>query len=82
MQLREWCDGGDALRTAMREDRLSISQLAAMTALIDGYGVCKSTIGNLVSTGASQRNRCTQRTVSLIATALGREIDKVFPRRQ
>jgi hypothetical protein len=56
----------------MASEGLSITQLAERTRTIDPdqRGVAKSTIGHLVATGSSARERCHPRGAALIARAL------------
>jgi hypothetical protein len=71
---------GQPLRDAMASAGLSIADLVALTKEADptGYGVKKSTIGHLISTGSSAREGCEDRAAHLIATSLNKPIGKLF----
>lgn len=73
-------DHGERIRQAMAEEKLSIVALARKTKDVDpnGFGVSKSLIGALVSTGSTARERCRDLTGTLIAAALNREPDALF----
>jgi hypothetical protein len=73
-------DDGRPLRDAMASAGMSITALAERTKSVDptGYGVTKSTIGNLHSTGKSARPGCLDRAAELIALALGRPVAELF----
>ncbi|WP_037576690.1 hypothetical protein [Phaeacidiphilus oryzae] len=73
-------DGGQPLREALAESKLSIAELAQRTRELDPEhrGVTKSTIGHLVSTGTSERPGCRRRAAGLIAAAVDRPVDALF----
>jgi hypothetical protein len=73
-------DDGQPLRDAMTSAGLSIADLVALTKQVDptGYGVKKSTIGNLRATGRSSRPGCDDRAAHLIADALKRPVGELF----
>ena len=73
-------DEGQPLRDAMASAGLSIPALAERTKAVDptGYGVAKSTIGNLHATGKSAREGCLDRAGELIALALNQPVDELF----
>lgn len=71
-------DNGQPLRDAIAEAGLSIEELAEKTKAIDGYGVSRSTIGHMVSTGPSGRSKFEDRSCDLVARALDEPITKLF----
>lgn len=73
-------DGGQPIRTAMDAAGLSIERLAGKTKEVDpaGYGIARSTIGHMVSTGTSGRLRFTPRSSGLVAAALDRPVPEFF----
>lgn len=73
-------DQGQPLRDAKASAGLSIADLVALTKEADptGYGVKKSTIGHLLSTGRSAREGCDDRAGRLIATALRKPVRELF----
>jgi hypothetical protein len=73
-------DNGQPIRTAMEEAGLSIEALADKTKQVDlaGYGISRSAVGRMVSTGVSGRRRFSQRSVDLTAAALGKSVQELF----
>lgn len=71
-------DHGQPLRDAIAEAGLSIEELAEKTKAIDGYGVSRSTIGHMVSTGPSGRSKFEHRSCGLVARALDKPITELF----
>ncbi|MFI6103222.1 helix-turn-helix domain-containing protein [Streptomyces sp. NPDC051310] len=73
-------DNGQPIRDAMATAGLSIERLAEKTKQADpaGYGIKPSTIGHMVSTGPSGRDRFEDRSCDLVARALEEPIDKLF----
>lgn len=71
-------DDGQPLRDALTEAGLSIEDLADKTKAIDGYGVSRSTIGHMVSTGTSGRSKFTDRSCGLVARALDKPVEQFF----
>jgi len=73
-------DDGQPLRDAMKAAGLSITDLAEATRQVDptGYGVKKSTIGHLVTTGRSARPGCDDRAARLIVAALDKPLGELF----
>lgn len=71
-------DNGQPLRDAIAEADLSIEELAEKTKAIDGYGVSRSTIGHMVSTGPSGRSKFEDRSCDLVARALDKPITELF----
>ncbi|GAA2929306.1 helix-turn-helix transcriptional regulator [Streptomyces enissocaesilis] len=73
-------DNGEPLRDAMSEAGLSIERLAEMTKKADpaGYGIKPATIGHMVSTGTSGRDRFEDRSCDLVARALNRPVADFF----
>ncbi|WP_208622191.1 helix-turn-helix domain-containing protein [Streptomyces yunnanensis] len=64
----------------MHEAGLSIQRLAEKTKQVDpaGYGISRSAIGHMVSTGPSGRRVFTRRSVDLVAAALDRSVQELF----
>lgn len=64
----------------MQELGLSIEKLADKTRNADpaGYGITASTVGHMVSTGSSGRERFEDRSCDLAAKALGKPLDDLF----
>jgi hypothetical protein len=73
-------DDGQPLRDAMKAAGLSIMDVVERTQAADptGYGVKKSTIGHLRTTGRSARPGCDDRAARLIAEAIGVDVDTLF----
>lgn len=71
-------DNGQPIRNAMREAGLSIEGLAEKTKLIDGYGISRSTVGQMVSQGPSGRDTFTHRSCDLVAKVLDKPIAELF----
>jgi hypothetical protein len=71
-------DSGQPIREAMEAADLSIEDLAERTKRIDGYGVSRSTIGHMVSTGPSGRDKFEDRSCDLVTKALGKAIAELF----
>lgn len=73
-------DNGQPIRDAMREAGLSITELAEKTKAADplGYGISRSAVGHMVSTGPSGRDPFEDRSCDLVARALGKPIDELF----
>lgn len=71
-------DNGQPIRNAMREAELSIEGLAEKTKLIDGYGISRSTVGHMVSTGPSGRDAFEDRSCDLVAKALDKPRTELF----
>lgn len=73
-------DEGRPLRKAMKAAGLSIADVVELTKKADptGYGVRKSTIGHLITTGRSARENCDDRASRLIAEALDSPIENFF----
>jgi hypothetical protein len=73
-------DEGRPLRQAMKAAGLSIADVVELTKKADptGYGVKKSTIGHLITTGRSARPSCDDRASYLIAEALGSPVENFF----
>lgn len=71
---------GQPIRDAMTKAGLSIEKLAAKTRDIDpaGWGIKPSTIGHMVCTGRSGRDRFTDRSCDLVARALDEPITDLF----
>lgn len=74
-------DSGRPIREAMDQAGLSINALAEHTRRADpaGYGIKPATIGHMLATGASGRERFTDRSAHLVTTALsvalGRQVE-------
>lgn len=73
-------DDGQPLRDAMKAASLSIMDIVERTKAADptGYGVRKSTIGHLVTTGRSARPGCDDRAARMIAAAIGKPLGELF----
>jgi hypothetical protein len=73
-------DNGQPIRDAMKAAELSIERLAEMTKESDpaGYGISRSAIGHMVSTGPSGRDRFERRSADLVARALGKSMEELF----
>ena len=71
-------DNGQPLRDALAEAGLSIGELAEKTKTLDGYGVSRSAIGHMVSTGPSGRSKFEDRSCDLVARALDKSIGELF----
>lgn len=71
-------DNGQPIRDAMSEAGLSIEDLAERTRRIDGYGIKPSTVGHMVSQGASGRDKFEDRSCDLVAKALSKPIEELF----
>lgn len=73
-------DNGRPIRDAMNEAGLSIERLAEETKKADpaGYGIKPATIGHMVSTGTSGRERFEDRSCDLVARALGKPVAELF----
>lgn len=73
-------DNGQPIRKAMEEAGLSIEGLADKTKATDptGYGISRSAIGHMVSTGPSGRERFEDRSCALTAAALGKPVEELF----
>lgn len=71
-------DNGQPIRDAIAEAGLSIGDLAEKTKVIDGYGVSRSTIGHMVSTGPSGRDKFEDRSCDLVARTLDKPIEELF----
>ncbi|MET7429564.1 helix-turn-helix transcriptional regulator [Streptomyces flaveolus] len=71
-------DNGQPIRDAIAEAGLSIEELADKTKAVDGYGVSRSTIGHMVSTGPSGRSKFEDRSCDLVARTLDKPIDELF----
>jgi hypothetical protein len=73
-------DNGQPIRDAMQEAGLSIERLADKTKEADpaGYGISRSAIGHMVSTGPSGRGEFERRSADLVASALERPITELF----
>lgn len=73
-------DGGEPLRSAMAEAGLSIPALARATAEVDpeGRGLSQASVGQMVSTGKSGRDRFSERAAELVAGALERPVAAFF----
>ncbi|MFC1410355.1 helix-turn-helix transcriptional regulator [Streptacidiphilus sp. N1-12] len=73
-------DGGAPIREAMAAAGLKIDALAAATKAVDpaGRGVGRATIGFVVATGASARERMSDRAATLLADALGAPVERLF----
>lgn len=71
---------GQHLRDAISEAGLSIERLAEKTKEADpaGYGIKPATIGHMVSTGTSGRDRFEDRSCDLVARALDRPVEELF----
>lgn len=67
-------DDGQPLRDAVAKAGLSTREIAIKTKEIDGYGVSKSLIGHLLSTGRFRRRTCQTRSADLIAKVLAEAI--------
>ncbi|MGW2010962.1 XRE family transcriptional regulator [Streptomyces nigrescens] len=73
-------DDGQPIRDAIQEAGLSIERLAEKTKQVDpaGYGISRSAIGHMVSTGPSGRHGFARRSVDLVAAALERPVTELF----
>jgi len=71
-------DNGQPIREAMTAADLSIEDLAERTRRIDGYGISRSTIGHMVSTGHSGRSKFEDRSCDLLAKALDKPVTELF----
>lgn len=73
-------NGGQPIRDAMAAAGLRIETLAAATKAADpaGRGVGRASIGFLVATGASGRERLSDRAAELVAAALGEPVAHFF----
>jgi hypothetical protein len=71
-------DDGKPIRDAMSEAGLSIEGLSDRTRRIDGYGISPSTIGHMVSTGPSGRDKFEDRSCDLVARALNKPLAQFF----
>lgn len=71
-------DNGQPIRDAIAEAGLSIGKLAEKTKTIDGYGVSRSTIGHMVSTGSSGRSKFEDRSCDLVARTLDKPVAELF----
>lgn len=73
-------DNGQPIRDALQEAGLSIERLAEKTKEVDpaGYGISRSAIGHMVSTGPSGRSDFARRSTDLVAAALGRSVEELF----
>lgn len=71
-------DNGQPIRDAIATAGLSIEELAEKTKAVDGYGVSRSTIGHMVSTGPSGRSKFEDRSCDLVARTLEKPIEELF----
>ncbi|MFF4346737.1 XRE family transcriptional regulator [Streptomyces sp. NPDC001530] len=73
-------DNGKPIRDAMSHAGLSIERLAEKTKEVDpaGYGISRSAVGHMVSTGPSGRGEFERRSADLVAKALGRPVTDLF----
>lgn len=73
-------DQGQPIRSAMKRAGLSIERLAEKTREADpaGYGIKPATIGHMVATGPSGRDRFEDRSCDLVARALDEPIENFF----
>lgn len=73
-------DGGVPIREAMAAAGLKIDALAAATKAVDpaGRGVGRATIGFVVATGTSGRERMSDRAAQLLASALSAPLERLF----
>jgi len=69
---------GQPIREAMAAADLSIEDLAERTRRIDSYGISPSTIGHMVSQGASGRSKFEDRSCDLVARALDKPVTDFF----
>lgn len=72
--------GGAPIREAMAAAGLKINDLVAATKTVDptGRGVGRASIGFLVATGASGRDRLSDRAAELVAAALSAPVEHLF----
>ena len=73
-------DTGQPIRDAIADAGLSIERLAEKTKDVDplGYGISRSAIGHMVSTGPSGRDEFEDRSCDLVARALDKPIEELF----
>jgi hypothetical protein len=73
-------DNGRPIREAMKRAGLNIQRLADKTREADpaGYGIKPATIGHMVATGPSGRDRFEARSCDLVARALDEPVEKFF----
>lgn len=73
-------DNGRPIRDAMSHAGLSIERLAEKTKEVDpaGYGISRSAIGHMVSTGPSGRDEFERRSADLVALALDKPVTEFF----
>lgn len=73
-------DNGQPIRDAMSDAGLSIERLAEKTKQVDpaGYGISRSAVGHMVSTGPSGRDEFARRSADLVAKALDRTVTEFF----
>ena len=71
---------GQAIRDAMRERQLNLTDLAARTKELDsdGRGVSYQLIGFLTAKGRSRRSTVSPKSAGLIALALGKQQNELF----
>ncbi|MFE2485961.1 XRE family transcriptional regulator [Streptomyces mirabilis] len=73
-------DNGKPIRNAMSNAELSIERLAEKTKEVDpaGYGISRSAVGHMVSTGPSGRDEFERRSADLVALALDKPVEELF----
>jgi hypothetical protein len=73
-------DGGKPIRDAIADAGLSIERIAEKTKDADplGYGISRSTVGHMVSTGPSGRDEFNRRSCDLVARVLGKPLSDLF----
>lgn len=73
-------DNGRPIREAMKRAGLNIQRLAEKTREADpaGYGIKPATIGHMVATGPSGRDRFEDRSCDLVARALEGPVERFF----
>lgn len=75
-------DNGQPIRDAMKAANLSIGRLSDKTKEVDpaGFGISPSSVGTMVSKGASGRDRHELRSAGLVAKALNEPLENFFSR--